>query len=661
VREFNKIRIKKKMNKLKEETSPYLLQHATNPIDWYPWCDNAFELAIREDKLIILSIGYSSCHWCHVMAHETFENDEVAKFTNANFVSIKVDREERPDLDQLYMTSVQMMTGQGGWPLNCILLPDKTPVYGGTYFPKDQWMNVLASLVQTKLNAPNKLLDYGQLVREGLVEINEAPESNSNRLIEDDIHASVVNWKRNWDQKWGGRQGAPKFPLPNNWLFLLAYCNAYQNPEAEDFLAKTLRNICLGGIHDPIEGGIFRYSVDEFWKVPHFEKMLYDNAQMIELLSYAHNSYPSHTLKYQVEKNIQWILNTLQSDHDALFSATDADTDGIEGAYYTWKQEEADKLSEEEKIQFSETFFTSDVAYWEDERYVFYRKEDWDPAVLDGLQNAMVLWRANKTKPFVDFKCITSWNAMAISAFSAAYVVFDKEDYLKNAKQITQWILDVQIKQHEIFHIHSKGESKITGLLEDNAFVIRAFIDLYVASGELDGLHKAHQLLTQSVSQFFNTEKGYFEDSINELMVGILDLQDNVIPANNSIMCENLIRLGSYFRNEEWLRMANEMCTSLVPKMVNNLSAYSQWGINGMLLEQGVVEISLLNMEENQIGPYKRMFQKNWIVSYHNDLPVSLGITKKVSICGNHQCYIATNEVTEALGFLKSSAWLKGA
>lgn len=648
------------MNKLKDETSPYLLQHASNPIDWFPWCDDAFELAKKEDKLIILSVGYSSCHWCHVMAHETFENEEVAAFTNAHFISIKVDREERPDLDQLYMTSVQMMTGQGGWPLNCILLPDKSPIYGGTYFPKDHWMKVISTLMQTKLSSPKKLLDYGLLVKDGLIEINEAPANNGQSLIADDIHASVVNWKRTWDLRWGGRQGAPKFPLPTNWLFLLSYCNAFPDQEAKDFLTKTLHNICLGGIHDPVEGGLFRYSVDEFWKIPHFEKMLYDNAQMIELLSYAYISDPSITLKHQCEKNIQWMLNTLQTNQSALFSATDADTDGIEGAYYVWEQADFETLTDAEKKSFGQTFYTQDTALWEEGRFVFYRKDEWVPSILDGLHNSLISWRTNKTKPFVDYKCISSWNALAVSGLCAAYFAFDKKEYVENAKQISQWLLDVQIKEAGVFHIYAKEESKITGLLEDVACIIRAFIDLYVATTEIPWLYKAKDLLNDTISLFFRPEKGFFDDSINDLMVGILDVQDNVIPANNSLMCENLIRLGHYFRNEEWLKMAHRMCLAMVPLMVNNLAGYSQWGINAMLLEQGPIEISLLNIDEKTLGQFRRYFQKNWVLSYHNDLPVSKEINKTVSICGYKQCYIATNEVDEALVFLQSPEWKKG-
>ncbi|MCC6601028.1 MAG: thioredoxin domain-containing protein, partial [Crocinitomicaceae bacterium] len=361
------------MNHLSKETSPYLLQHAGNPVHWFAWSDEAWQLARTENKLVLVSIGYSACHWCHVMEHEVFENEGAAKIMNDHFVSIKVDREERPDVDQVYMAAVQLMTQSGGWPLNCFCLPDGRPVFGGTYFPLNQWKKVLNSLIELQSEQPLKLEDYAEMLRKGIESadiISSYPGSQkADRSIADDL---VKHWKNYWDTEKGGTKRAPKFPMPNNLQFLIHYSSLTGNREVAEFVHLTLRKMALGGIYDKVGGGFARYSVDDEWKVPHFEKMLYDNAQLVSLYCDAFRSSGDPLYRRVVEETLLFAEREMRSANRLFFSALDADSDGIEGKFYTWTAKEINQIAGKEEDWVRSYFSITEKGNWESGRNILH-------------------------------------------------------------------------------------------------------------------------------------------------------------------------------------------------------------------------------------------------------------------------------------------------
>ena len=341
-------------NSLINETSPYLLQHAHNPVDWHPWNQETLDLAKKEDKLILISIGYSACHWCHVMEHESFESEEVAQIMNDKFINIKIDREERPDIDQVYMNAVQLMSQRGGWPLNCVALPNGKPVWGGTYFPKQKWMEQISQVASYYQSNRVEMIEYSEKLAKGIRQ-SELIEYNKedSHFTKKELIQMVKKWSKNFDYNEGGPNRAPKFPIPNNYQFLIRYSHLFKDKIIEDHTKLTLNKIAYGGIYDQIGGGFSRYSTDKLWKVPHFEKMLYDNAQLISLYSEAYLAFNDKEYQYIVEETIEFVNRELRGNNGALYSALDADSEGVEGKFYIWKKEELKSILKNDYQLFS--------------------------------------------------------------------------------------------------------------------------------------------------------------------------------------------------------------------------------------------------------------------------------------------------------------------
>ncbi|HSP12086.1 MAG TPA: thioredoxin domain-containing protein, partial [Salegentibacter sp.] len=436
-------------NDLIRESSPYLLQHAHNPVDWKAWNDQSLEKAETENKLLIISVGYSACHWCHVMEHESFEDPEVAKVMNSNFINIKVDREERPDIDQVYMNAVQVMTGTGGWPMNVVALPDGRPVWGGTYFRKEQWINALTQLSHLYKQKPEQLLEYAGRLEEGLQKLQLIDVPAEEKPFSRDFYAEIMKkWKSDFDFQNGGYKGAPKFMMPNNYEFLSRYAFQQKDTELEQFTLHTLTKMAWGGIYDPVGGGFSRYSVDERWHVPHFEKMLYDNAQLVSLYSKAYKHTKNLLFKEVIEKTLEFIKEELSSPEHAFYSALDADSlneDGKseEGAYYSWTKHELEEMLQEDFKVFSAYFNINKTGFWEKNRYVLIRAktseeiasefsiseeqlEEKDPSWMAKLKKH----RNSRSKPGLDDKSLTSWNALMLTGYLDAYTALGNEDYL---------------------------------------------------------------------------------------------------------------------------------------------------------------------------------------------------------------------------------------
>ena len=587
------------MNQLSRETSPYLLQHATNPVHWKAWNANSLAEAKEKNKLIIISIGYSACHWCHVMEHESFEDQEVADVMNAHFISIKVDREERPDVDAVYMKAVQILTGRGGWPLNMVTLPDGRPVWGGTYFKKEQWINALEQLQELYQSAPEKMIDYAEKLHQGIQSIRIVPNENSETSInQEQIAGLVEKWKKSFDWEFGGMASSPKFMMPNNYHFLMRYGYQKKDNELLDFVNLTLTRMAFGGVFDTVDGGFSRYSVDNKWHIPHFEKMLYDNGQLVSLYSDAYKLTANSLYKEVIEKTLSFVERELMNTEGGFYCALDADSLNAEkhleeGAFYVWKIPELKTIIGEDFDLFSEVFNINTFGLWEDENYVLIQNQS-----LEGIaksnnieistlqkkkkfwENALYIKREKRYKPRLDDKCLTSWNAIMLKGFVDAYKALEKPKYLDLALQNADFIIkNMWSNEGNLFHNYKNQKSTINGYLEDYSLVIDAFISLYEVTFEEKWLLNAKRLTDYSLEHFYEAETGFFTFTSNldeSLITSHFETEDNVIPASNSVMAKNLFQLGIYFENSYYEKVSQQMLQKIMPS-VDYPSAYSNW------------------------------------------------------------------------------------
>lgn len=587
-------------NSLVNETSPYLLQHAHNPVNWYAWNQETLALAKKENKLLLISVGYSSCHWCHVMEHESFENEEVAAVMNKHFINIKVDREERPDIDQVYMNAVQLITGRGGWPLNCVALPDGRPIWGGTYFPKDNWIGALEQLANLYEETPEKAIEYAERLTEGvrysdLVSLNE----NQVEFTKTDLDSAVREWKQNMDLDLGGRRGAPKFPLPNNYQFLLKYAVRSGNSEMLDYVNASLTKMAYGGIYDQIGGGFSRYSVDAKWHVPHFEKMLYDNGQLVSLYAEAYQATKNELYKKTVYHTLEFIERELTTDEGAFYSSLDADSLNAEGkleegAFYVWTQNELKTILGKDYDLFADYYSVNYYGLWEHENYVLIRKNSDEEIAkkyvlsIAELEKKLAFWqkillkeRAKKPRPRCDDKSLTSWNALMLKGYVNAYAVFNEQRFLDAAIKNATFIYTKQIQENgNLNHSYKNGKSTINAYLEDYATVIDAYISLYEATFNETWLCAAKKLTDFAFDHFFDVDQSmfYFTSNLDaDLIARKMEIEDNVIPASNSIMANNLFKLSHYYSNSHYLKVSEQMLKNVIENAQKYGSGYSNW------------------------------------------------------------------------------------
>ena len=587
-------------NDLINETSPYLLQHAHNPVDWHAWNDETLALAKKENKLLLISVGYAACHWCHVMEHESFEDSAVAAIMNENFINVKVDREERPDVDQVYMNAVQLLTGSGGWPLNCVALPDGRPIWGGTYFPKDNWTNALTQLADLYKNEPEKAEEYAAKLTEGikqsgLITLNEEEAS----FDKEELKEAVNEWLPTLDFKNGGRKGAPKFPMPGNLQFLLRYAVQSQNAEIMDYVNTSLTQIAYGGIFDHVGGGFARYSVDDHWHVPHFEKMLYDNAQMVSLYSNAYLVTKNPLYKEVVFETIKFVETELYKDIGAFYSSLDADSKNEageleEGAYYVWNKEELSSIIGEDFKLFSSYYNVNGYGKWEDGKYHLIRsisKTDFckeNDITLENLDSKIGKWqetllteRNKKDRPRLDDKTLTSWNALMLKGYIDAYRVFQEERFLEMAQKNAHFIINKMTKEDGgLYRNYKEGKSNIEAYLEDYATVSDAFISLYEVTLDENWLKYAKQFTDYSFDHFYDeNSKMFFFTSNKEkgLISRKVETDDNVIPSSNSITANNLFKLGHYYSNKHYTDNAKAMLNNVKENAISYGSGASNW------------------------------------------------------------------------------------
>ena len=587
-------------NDLIHETSPYLLQHAYNPVDWKAWNDESLQLAKDQNKLIVISVGYSACHWCHVMEEESFENDSVAKLMNENFISIKVDREERPDVDQVYMNAVQLMTGSGGWPLNCITLPDGRPVFGGTYFTKEQWMKILEDMSDLYKNDPDKVIGYAERLTEG-VKNSDLISVNKEDIEFDEmaVKTMVKQWRTSLDFQRGGQKKAPKFPMPGNLNFLLRYSFQYENKPVQEFVITTLDKMANGGIYDQIGGGFSRYSVDDRWHVPHFEKMLYDNAQLVSLYSNAYQLTQKESYKTVVIETLDFIDRELTQEDGAFYSSLDADSktkDGEleEGAFYVWTKEELQTELGEDFEFFKSYYNINAKGKWEKNNYILFKtktdneflktsnlSQDVFNEKLSGWKNQLLKARSKKERPRTDDKVLTSWNALMLKSYVDAYRVFGDASYLDKAIKNAKFIKENQIDEDgSLFHNFKNGKSSIKGFSEDYAQTISAFIALYQVTLDESWLNTSNELMEYTIAHFVDNESGMFyftSDTETSLITRKTEVIDNVIPSSNSVLAESLFKLSHYYSNNDHKNKAKQMLSNMNNKFESAPSAYSNW------------------------------------------------------------------------------------
>ena len=598
-------------NELINETSPYLLQHAHNPVDWHAWNDETLELAKKENKLLLISVGYAACHWCHVMEHESFEDSAVAAIMNENFINVKVDREERPDVDQVYMNAVQLLTGSGGWPLNCVALPDGRPIWGGTYFPKDNWTNALTQLADLYKNEPEKAEEYAAKLTEGIKQSGLITLNEDEAIFDkEELQRAIDAWHPTMDLKNGGRKGAPKFPMPGNLQFLLRYAVQSQNEDMMDYVNTSLTQIAYGGIFDHVGGGFARYAVDDHWHVPHFEKMLYDNAQMVSLYSNAFLVTKNPLYKEVVYETIKFVETELYKDIGAFYSSLDADSENEEGeleegAYYVWNKDELSALTGEDFMLFANYYNVNGYGKWEEDKYHLIRsvskaefcKEN--NISLEDLNLKIEKWkgllldeRNKRDRPRLDDKTLTSWNALMLKGYVDAYRVFNDQKFLEVALKNAQFIMNNMTKEDGgLFRNFKNGKSNIEAYLEDYAAVSDAFISLYEVTLDEKWLKNAKQFTDYTFDHFYDEEsKMFFFTSNNQtgLISRKAETDDNVIPSSNSIMANNLFKLGHYYSNKHYADNAKAMLNNVKENAISYGSGASNW----------------LNLYSNYLGEY---------------------------------------------------------
>jgi len=666
---------RKYTNSLINETSPYLLQHAHNPVNWYAWNDETLEKAKQQNKLILISIGYSACHWCHVMEHESFEDEHVAKLMNDHFICIKVDREERPDVDQVYMLAVQLMTGRGGWPLNCFALPDGRPVYGGTYFQKQEWMNILLNLADLYKQEPEKVLDYAKQLTDGvkLAELVKVNEEQKEFTI-DTLHECYKNWESRLDNEEGGPDKAPKFPLPNNYQFLLRYYHHTKKEEILNHIQITLQKMAYGGIYDQIGGGFARYSVDHYWKVPHFEKMLYDNAQLVTLYCEAFQATKNPLYKQIVYETLEFIEREMTSAQGAFYSALDADSEGEEGKYYVWTKDELQEVLKVDFNLFADYFNINDRGLWEYNNYILLRHDNDEiiaekySITVETLQESITKMkkkllgvRERRIHPGLDDKILTSWNALMLKAGVDAYNVFDEKRFLDTAVKNATFILEKQLRSDGgLNHNYKNGRSTINAYLEDYCFTIEALIALYEATFTERYLLMADELMQYCIAHFQDKKTGMFyftSDEDKALISRKMELSDNVIPASNSSIAKSLLMLGHHLENENYIGISRKMLNNMLFEIVNYGSGYSNWAMLLLHFTQPYYEVAIVG---KSVDEKRKALNKHYLPNKifagsagESTLPLLKNKNSKgqtmIYVCSNKVCNNPVSDVEDAL------------
>ncbi|MDW0323321.1 MAG: thioredoxin domain-containing protein [Nitrososphaeraceae archaeon] len=638
----------KKPNRLINETSPYLLQHAYNPVDWYGWNQEALERSKKEDKPIFLSIGYSSCHWCHVMAHESFEDNDIAKIMNENYINIKVDREERPDIDDIYQRACQMYTGTGGWPLSAFLTPDQKPFYIGTYFPNEsrhglpEFGTILLRLSDGYKNRRNEVISSSQ-------EFVTALENSSTDIVSDNdsklentiINEAAVTLLQLADNMYGGFGSAPKFPNASNLLFLLRAYDYSGITKYRDFVHFTADKMDSGGIHDHVGGGFARYSTDQRWLVPHFEKMLYDNALLSLLYSEIYSITLNRNYLNVLQKILRFVQREMMSHEGAFYSSQDADSEGEEGKYYVWSYKELKEILSPEIFEiFADRFGVTQGGNFEGKNILhkytsiprlserYSKAQEWIEEKIESSLEELYQIRLKRIKPGTDKKILTSWNGLMISGFISGYKVTGNSSYLESAQKAVSFIENNLSKNGNRLDRVFNNVSKISGYLDDYAFYTEALINLFSVDSKSYYLQRAIDYTTSMIDHFWDNETNDFfftPDDNEKLIVRTKNHYDLAIPSGNSVAVSNLIKLYYYTQNQEFLSKADHMIQRMSKPAAGNPFGFGQLLSAIYLRVKTPIEISVIKQDGHSgLGNHiNRRFLPNAITAIVNQSALS--------------------------------------
>ena len=660
-------------NNLSLESSAYLLQHAKNPINWQRWDKKLYNTNNTDNKLLVVSIGYSSCHWCHVMEKETFEDSGVASFMNEKFISIKVDREENPEIDNIYMTATQMMTGRGGWPLNVVCLPDGRPVYGGTYHTKEQWLEVLGKIQKVYDNDKKQLYGIAEKVEKGIQEVNRFEYTEEEADFKPQLLQNEMKiWTSQWDMINGGEKQNQKFVTPTKFNYIQQYQHLNEDPKIKAYFKNTLENIANSGIVDHLEGGFYRYTVDPEWKIPHFEKMLYDNAQLLSLYANAYKEFKSPLFKSTVYKTFDFLQKRMENIEGGYFSAIDADNEQGEGRYYMFNVDEIKKAAGQDLSMILDYYQIELDKPIENSFYHLRKTNDFNTFLKkysitnDQLVEKQKIWESQfeelKEKrefPLTDKKIITSWNAQMVSGLLNSFEAFGDKQFLNQAHRTFTFLRENLISGAELMHTFQANKAKMEANLEDYAFMIRAALGLYQNTGNVDYLEQADELTENAIKNFETTKNPFFTYTKNPVMFSeIISVNDNVIPSANAIMAENLWTLGHLLEKKQYSAKAKKMLDVMTSYFNEGRgSDYSQWA-------QLITKEAFSYKEVVIVGPEaqntNREIQQNYlpdVLFQISDKPSELPLLKDrffkketlIYVCENKVCLRPSETVVDAL------------
>lgn len=667
-------------NQLHLASSPYLLQHQDNPVHWVEWNAESLELAKKQNKPLLISVGYAACHWCHVMAHESFEDEDVAKLMNKHFICIKVDREERPDVDQIYMDAAQILTGRGGWPLNAFALPNGKPFYAATYFPKDNWKKVLQNIAKAYQENYAQLEDTANKLTEG-IQLNDgvefAPEAFKT-FTKTDYQDLYASWQKFIDFEKGGFKGAPKFPMPNSWQFLLQYYYFTKNQSALEATFLHLDEMAKGGIYDQIGGGFARYSVDDKWFAPHFEKMLYDNAQLISLYANAYKIHPKKLYKITIEESLAFIKRELTHPNAGFYASLDADSEGEEGTYYVWKYEELKEIiSAEDWEWFQQYYQISQRGNWEKGQNIlcasekpiqFAKNKGFDETeFLKTLKNTKqklheIRWK--REHPGLDDKILTSWNALMCKAYVDAATALQNEAYLKIAEQNADFIFEnLWSNDKQLFRNYKNEKASIPAFLDDYALLIEALVTLYQANFNKKYLDWAEELSKICIRDFYDKKTALFfytSKTGEQLIAQKFEVNDNVIPASNSSLAKSLYQLGHILDQNEYIKASEQMLMQVRQKMFKSGPYFANWSVLAGWMAFSVKEVAIMgndavkstfNIQQNYFG------NALFIGGNEENLKLLEGKKPKTGtrfyVCENKTCQHPTADLSEAIKLIE--------
>ena len=672
-----------RMNKLSNEKSLYLKQHSTNPVDWMPWNQSALKLASEQNKLLIISVGYSSCHWCHVMEEETFSDEEAAEIMNSKFINIKVDREERPDIDELYMKSLVLMTGSGGWPMNIIALPDGSPIWGGTYLPKENWITVLNQISDLYNDRYDDVLEYSVKLKEGLspkkiinYEIKESELFSQIRDASDFAYKSL-------DTENGGLKSNQKFHLPSLIDFFQKGSYHFKERNYLEFADLTLKNIAYGGINDHVDGGLHRYTVDSIWHIPHFEKMLYDNAQMLSVFSRAYKRNNDKVYKKLIDDIFDFLENNLTGDNGLILSSISAVTEigknKIEGDYYVWDKDEIKDILQGDFDLFKEYFSLNQDGLWEKNKYVLKRINDDDfftkkynisskklkSVILESITKLRKS-KEKREKPIIDKKVLTAWNALTVIGMSNAFQSTGEKKFIEKAVGIVSAIEENLINNDLTVKRSLSISNENILFLEDYSYLISAYLSLYQSTFNYDFIDKADALLKKAITIFADKNSSFLKFSSDQSLLFSENLfvnQDGVVPSANSVMCKNLFLLSHHTGNRDFLNIGKSMLNEISTQLISNPLDYMNWlsvsldyydkfyevVISGKKSIEMAKEINSIYLPNILIATSKKDSEKYLLKNRY------IKGENLIYVCVNNTCKYPVNNVDEALKLITNN------